>query len=70
MTNNNISKIFKVLDRYQNLIECEDVAVFMNEVSFYAPLSNETLIKNMFSHFGNVSCSSNSINKIVLYVIQ
>lgn len=66
----NLQKIVKVLDKYQDLIKCEDVDICMNEVSFYAPSCNESLIRNMLSYFGNVICSCNNNNKIAFYAVQ
>lgn len=70
MTSENLQKISKVLDKYQSLIECEDVDVSKNEVSFYAPSFNESLIKNMLSSFGSVICSCNNTSKVAFYFIQ
>ncbi len=66
----NIQKIVKVLDKYQDLIKCEDVDIRMDEVSFYAPSCNEALIRNMLSYFGSVICSFNNSSKIAFYAIQ
>ncbi len=70
MTNENLQKIFKVLDKYQSLIKCEDVDLCMNEVSFYAPSCNESLIRNMLSYFGSVICSYNNSSKTAFYAIR
>lgn len=66
----NIQKIVKVIDKYHDLIHCEDVDIRKNEVSFYAPSCNESLIRNMLSYFGNIICSCNNSSKIAFYVIQ
>ncbi len=66
----NFQKIVKVLDKYQSLIQSDDVYFGMNEVSFYAPSCNEALIRNMLSYFGSVICSFNNSSKIAFYAIQ
>lgn len=63
-------KVLKVLNQYQDIILCQDILECMNEVSFYAPSSNENLIRNMFSSFGKVGCSSTSTSNIIFYVIS
>lgn len=66
----NLQKIVKVVDKYKDLINCEDVHISMNEVSFYAPSSNASLIINMLSPFGSVNCSCNNTSKTAFYFIQ
>lgn len=66
----NLQKIVKVLDNYRDLIQCEDVDICMNEVSFYAPSCNDSLIKNMLSPFGCVTCSCNNTSKVAFYFIK
>ncbi len=70
MTSENLQKIVKVLDKYQSLIKCEDVDICMNEVSFYAPSCNDSLIINMLSSFGCVTCSCNNTSKVAFYFIK
>ena len=70
MERTNLQKIVKVLDKYHDLIKCEDVDICMKEVSFYAPSCNESLIRNMLSYFGSVICSCNNSSKIAFYAIQ
>lgn len=66
----NLLKIVKVLNKYQSLVKCEDVDITVNEVSFYAPSCNDSLIKNMLSPFGSVTCSCNHTSKIAFYFIH
>lgn len=66
----NLQKIVKVLDKYQDLINCEDVEICSNVVSFYAPSCNASLIINMLSPFGSVNCTCNNTSKVAFYFIQ
>ena len=66
----NLQKIVKVLDKYQDLINCEDVHICVDEVSFYAPSCNASLILNMLSPFGSVNCRCNNTSKTAFYFIH
>ena len=66
----NLQKIVKVLDKYQDLINCEDVDIRVDEVSFYAPSCHASIIITLLSPFGCVNCRCNNTSKTAFYFIH